>query len=137
LSAGTSAKFVPEIATDVPATPIVGEKPVMLGGCGAVTVNDAALVAEPAGLVTAIGPVVAPVGTVTTMLVVVDDVIVAAVPLNVTVFCAGVALKLVPVIVTAVPIGPDVGVKPEMVTGAAGRPVPFSLNPIESAGSEF
>jgi hypothetical protein len=136
LFAGTSAKFVPVIVTEVPATPIVGENPVIVGGSGTVTVNDDALVAEPEGLVTAIVPLVAPVGTVTSMLVVVDAVIVAAVPLNVTAFCAGVALKPVPVIVTGVPTGPEPGVKPVTVTvGPPPVPTPVNRKPNVSSSS--
>lgn len=58
--------------------------------------NGLALVAVPEGAVTLIGPVLAPLGTAVTMLVVVDDVTVAAVPLNVTAFWLAVALKPVP-----------------------------------------
>jgi len=55
-------------------------------------------------------PVVAPVGTFTTMLVALQLVAVpAAVPLNVTVLDPWLDPKLLPVIVTAVPTGPDVG----------------------------
>ncbi len=129
-------KPVPVIVTEVPTTPLVGEKPLIVGGSGTVTVNAVALIAEPDGLVTATGPVVAPVGTVTSMLVAVDDVIVAAVPLKVTEFSAGVALKLVPVIVTGVPIGPELGVKLVMVTvGGAPVPIPVNWNPKVSPSS--
>jgi hypothetical protein len=63
-------------------------------------------VADPAGAVTAIDPVVAPAGTVVTICVAVDAVTVAFVPLNVTVFWPGVALNPVPAMVTGVPTGP-------------------------------
>ena len=54
-------------------------------------------------------PVVAPVGTVATMLVALQLVGVAAVPLNVTVLVPCVAPKFVPVTVTEVPMTPEVG----------------------------
>jgi hypothetical protein len=58
-----------------------------------------------------IGPVVAPNGTEVVILVVVELVTTADIPLNVTVFSEGVLLKLVPVIVTATPKPPLFGVK--------------------------
>ena len=41
-------KFVPVITTDVPGAPLVGEKPVIVGGVGAVTSKLPALVPVPA-----------------------------------------------------------------------------------------
>ena len=61
-------KSEPVIATCWSARPAVGEKPVILGG-GGVTVNADELVAVPLGVVTEIGPVVAPLDTVAVMLV--------------------------------------------------------------------
>jgi len=63
------AKFVPVIVTGTPASPIVGVNPVMLGALGLPTVKELLLVADPEGEVTLIGPVVAPAGTVATILV--------------------------------------------------------------------
>ena len=81
------SKLVPVMLTGVPAVAIDAEKPVIVGGPVApVTVNAELLVVEPAGAVTAIGPVVAPAGTVVTIWFAVADVTVAAVPLKVTVF---------------------------------------------------
>ena len=58
-------KFVPLIVTLVATAPLVGVKPLMVGGAGAdVTVKLVTLVVAPAGVVTPSGPVVAPVGTV-------------------------------------------------------------------------
>ena len=51
------------MSTVVPAGPLVGVKALMVGGPG-VTVKEAELVAVPAGMITEIGPVVAPAGTV-------------------------------------------------------------------------
>jgi hypothetical protein len=53
-------KLVPTIVTRVPTTPSSGDRLVMRG----VTLNIPLLVGLPAGLMTAIGPVVAPGGTV-------------------------------------------------------------------------
>ena len=56
-------KFAPLIVTLMPTGPLVGVKLVIVGAL-AVTVNAAALVAVPAGVVTLIGPLVAPAGTI-------------------------------------------------------------------------
>ena len=76
-----------------------------------------ALVVESAVTVMPMGPVVTPAGTTTDSVVVVAVVTVAGIPLNTTVLFAGTALKLVPVIVTAVPDGPYAGVKLVIVGG--------------------
>ena len=55
-------KFAPVIVTPVPARPKVGAKETMEGA--KTTVKLAALVALPSSVVTAMGPVVAPAGTV-------------------------------------------------------------------------
>ncbi len=55
-------RLVPVITTLVPTGPLVGEKLVIVGA--ATTVKLPALAVVPRGVVTAIGPVVAPVGTV-------------------------------------------------------------------------
>jgi hypothetical protein len=52
------------MVTDVPDEPELGVNEETMGPEVVVTVNDAVLVPVPAGVVTAIGPVVAPVGTV-------------------------------------------------------------------------
>lgn len=93
-----------------PATPTVGEKLETVGvPLLALMTTDCVLVAVPAGDVTEMVPVVAPDGTVVTICVAVDDVTVAAVLLNYTVFCPGVVLNPVPEIVTVVPTGPFIG----------------------------
>jgi hypothetical protein len=97
LLAAVASKFVPVIVTDVPAVPTVGLKLVIVGmPTVPVTVNGAVLDAEPAGVVTSITPVVAPAGTVAINVVGLADVIAATVLLNLTVFCAGRMLKVVP-----------------------------------------
>ena len=80
-----------------------------------VTVKLVALVPVPVGVVTEIGPVVAPAGTVALMCVLLVTVnVVAETPLN---FTAVAPVKLVPVIVTDVPTGPLAGVN-EVIVGA-------------------
>ena len=68
--------------------------------------------------VTTTFPVVAPLGTVVTMVVLFQLVVVAVVPLNLTLFPEDVP-KLVPVIVTEVPTGPDVTERLVMLGAAA------------------
>ncbi len=70
--------------------------------------------------VTTTFPVVAPLGTGTPMLVALQLVGVAAVPLNRTVLVPGVAPKFAPVMVTGVPGLPDVGESVEILGGGGG-----------------
>src|SRR5262249_2496517 len=106
------SKLFPVIVTEVPAAPIVGVNAVIVGApvAPAETLNEVALVADPIGLVTAIGPVVAPLGTLVTISVVLAETTVAAVPLKVKCFCTAVALKRVPKILTEAPARPLLGV---------------------------
>jgi len=101
--------------TLVPTGPLVGEKPVIVGGL-AVTVKALLLVAVPPGVVTLRGPEVAVLGTVTVIEVAEVTAKVAATPLKAT---AVAPVKLVPVRVTLVPTGPLVGAKLVMVGGLA------------------
>jgi hypothetical protein len=101
-------KFDPVIVTAVPINPDVGERLVITGPWVEFTVKATVLLATLL-TVTLTGPVVAPVGTGTTMELVLQLVGVAAVPLNLTVLVPRVAPKFDPVIVTAAPIAPDVG----------------------------
>jgi hypothetical protein len=107
------SKLAPAIVSADPVTTIGGAKPLTIGGPepGPPTVKDSALVADPDGAVIAIGPVVAPGGTVVTICVAVLEVTVADTPLNVTAFWLGVALNPVPDTVTTVPGGPLAGEK--------------------------
>jgi len=94
------------MVTTVPTGPLVGENEVMVGAGGVVTVKSLVLVAVPSGVVTLIGPVVAPHGAVA---VICDDestVKLDGVPLNLT---AVAPEKRLPVMVTTVPTGPLVG----------------------------
>lgn len=94
-------KLVPLIVTDVPATPDVGDRLVMVG-VGR-TVNATPLLAAPFTVTTTL-PEVAPAGTGTTIVVPFQLLGLAVVPLNVTV---PVEPKFVPVIVIGVPAGPE------------------------------
>lgn len=85
------------------------------------TVKLVKLVAEPPGVVTLIGPVVAVEGTVAVIWVAEFTVNVAVTLLNVTeVVVKPVPLKFVPVILTDVPTGPKVGVNEVMVGRGTG-----------------
>jgi hypothetical protein len=89
-------KLVPVIVTLVPEAPIAGVKDAIVGAPATVMTKSVALWAETPPTVTAIRPVVAPEGTVVAIEPESDAITVAAVPLNVTVLFAGVALNPVP-----------------------------------------
>jgi hypothetical protein len=113
-------KFVPVMVTAAPTAPDVGDRLVMLGA--ATTVNVFLLLAVPPTVTTTL-PVVAPVGTVKTIEVALQLVmLVAVVPLNVTVLVLCVVPKFVPVIVTDAPTAPLVGDRLVMLGAAANRP---------------
>jgi len=128
----TLVKFVPRMLTEVPTAPVVGENDVMVGAPATVTVKFVELVAAPLGLVTVMGPVKAPEGTMAVIWVEEFTVKVADVVLNLTSLTS---MKFVPVIVTAVATGPLVG-ENEAIVGAPGAvtvkfaelpAVPFSV----------
>jgi hypothetical protein len=111
-------KLVPVIVTAAPTAPEVGDRLVMLGAD--TTVNVLPLLATPL-TVTTTYPVVAPVGTVATIEVAPQLVIVVAVvPLNFTV--SWVVPKFVPVIVTEAPTAPEVGDRLVMLGAANEAP---------------
>jgi hypothetical protein len=118
-TAVTPVKLVPLIVTDVPTGPLVGLNDVIVGAPAPVTVKFVELVAVPSGLVTAIGPVVAPAGTVAVIFCGLSIVNVTDVPLKVTLITSG-PLKFWPWIVTEVPTGPLVG-ENELIVGAAAK----------------
>ena len=91
-------KCDPAIVTIVPTRPLVGEKEVITGRKRTLKLPE--LVAEPIGVVTLRGPLVAPVGTAVLIWVSEATVNVAAVPLIVTL---AVPVKPAPVIVTLAP----------------------------------
>src|SRR5207302_1577717 len=107
-------KFVPLIVTLVPAGPLPGVKLVIVGGL--TTVKLLALLAVPPGVVTLIGPLEAPAGTVAWIAVGELTAKLALVPLNRT---AVAPVKFVPLIVTLVPAGPLPGVKLVIVGGGS------------------
>ena len=108
-------KFAPVIVIEVPTIPEVGERLVMLGAL--TTVKLFPLLAVPETVTTTL-PVVAPVGTVTAMLVALQLLAVAAVPLNLTVLVPCAEPNPVPVIVTEAPTAPEVGER-LVILGAA------------------
>ena len=99
LTAVAPVKFRPVMTTDVPAAPPAGVKLVIYGP----TVKVPVLVTVPPGAVTAIVPVVAPVGTLVVIWVSETTVNRAALPLKLTDFAPE---KPVPVMDTRVPNAP-------------------------------
>src|SRR5260370_1453402 len=83
-------------------------------GTGPVSVKLAALLASPSTVTTTL-PVVAPLGTGATMLVALQLVGAAAIPLNDTVLVPCVAPKFAPLIVTDAPTNPEAGFKLAML----------------------
>jgi hypothetical protein len=108
-------KFVPVTVTEAPTAPEVGDKVVILGV--ARTVKLEPLLSTPLACTTTF-PVVAPDGTGALMLVALQLVGVAMVPLNLTVLLPWLDPKLVPVMVTEIPTAADVGDRLAML-GAA------------------
>ena len=119
LLAGVRSKLVPVMVTGVPTEPLNGVKLVIVGTITP-TVKLPALVTVLQPIVTSNDPVVAPGGMVIVKLVAVDAVIVAVMPLILTVLVNGV-VKFVPVMVTEVPMEPDDGEKE--VTVGGGVPI--------------
>jgi hypothetical protein len=112
-------KLDPVMTTTAPAGAIVGEKLVIKGS----TEKLVELVAVPAGLVTLILPVVAPIGAVAVIDVAETTVkVIALTPLKLT---AVAPVKFVPVMETDAPTAPLVGVNDEMV--GALNPVTVKL----------
>jgi len=99
-------KLVPVTETDVPLTPLVGVKDVIVGVSAGMTVKTALLVAVLPPTVTDTAPVVAPTGTTTFSDVVVDAETTAAVPLKLTALLAAMGLNPDPPTTTEVPTGP-------------------------------
>ena len=119
VTADAPVKPVPVITTDVPTGPLVGLNDVMVGTGDGVTSKFVALVPVPSESVTAIGPSVAPAGTVAVIWTLEFTVnVVAAVPLKVTALATLESWNPVPAITTDVPIGPLVGSN-EVTVGAA------------------
>jgi hypothetical protein len=115
---GAPVKLAPLTITIVPITPLDGVKLVIRGA----TRKLAALVAVPPGVVTAIGPLVAPAGTIAVIWPAESTVKPACLPLN---FTAVAPVKLVPLTTTAVPT-PRSGETP-VIVGATCTVSAFAL----------
>jgi len=118
-------KFVPVIVTAVPTGPDVGFKLMIVTG---VTVKLTPLLGKPF-TVTTTGPVIAPTGTGTVMLVSIQFIGDATIPLNVTVLPKGVGPKFDPAINTKLLMAPEFVFRPVIVgvtvkaTGLLGTPL--------------
>nr|WP_287129265.1 hypothetical protein [Candidatus Cyanaurora vandensis] len=127
------------MVTWVPTAPLVGVKPVMEGIEAMRKLVE--LVVVPAGLVTVMGPLVAPVGTMALSWVAEIKLKLAATPLNLT---AEVPVKLSPRIVTVAPTPPEVGLKLVMrgrlmrvkfsVLVEAAKPLKTRTTPVTAVG---
>jgi hypothetical protein len=111
-TAFTPVKLFPLIVTDVPTEPLEGEKLLIVGALSTVTVKFEELVAVPDGVERVILPVVALAGTVVFTCPAETKLKVAVTPLKRTAFTP---VKLLPVMVTAVPGPPLVGENPLIV----------------------
>jgi hypothetical protein len=126
-------KLLPETVTEVPTGPTDGVTLLMIGA--GTTVNVTPLLDLPL-TVTITLPVVAPVGTDTTIEVTVHVVAVAAVvPLNFTVLVPCGDPKPLPVIVTDAPTAPDVGDRLVMLGPTAIAALLKKINMIEATTS--
>ena len=107
-------KPVPVMTTGVPTRPLVGLM-VALGSAPLTTVNEADGGVIPLGVVTVIGPVLAPTGTEAWIWASLEDSTLAVVPLNAT---------------AVTPVKPE----PETVTAEHSAPLP-GLNPVMAAST--
>jgi len=131
-------RWAPTMSTVAPTVALRGEKPATLGAgtgggggsVGVTTVKLPAVVEVPAALVTVIGPVVAPAGTLANSSG--PELKIAETPLNLTEVTP---LKGPPVIATVVPMRPLDGEKPASdgataaAVAAAGLPPPLLVDP--------
>lgn len=137
-------KLAPEIVTVPPTAAVVGVMPVTIGACE--TVNGTPLLETPSTVTTTF-PMLAPLGTATSIDVSPHIVGLPATPLNVTV--PGREPKPVPEITTVVPTGPEVGervvmpgvrvsvVEPFTVPTAAWMVVSPSSRPVAKPADEI
>jgi hypothetical protein len=129
------AKFVPEIITDVPATPKPGDKEVTLGV--GITVNGTPLLVEPSTLtVTFTFPPGAFAGTVAVTEVSLQLLGVAAPPPNETVVESNWSPRFAPVIVTLVPAGPELGEMADIVGVAKTIKFELAMAPFTSTARD-
>jgi hypothetical protein len=127
VTAAAPVKLVPVIVTVVPIVPLAGANELMCG----FTVKLAADAAEPKELVSVIGPLAAPLGTLALNCVSeMAHIVVAGVPLKLT---PVVPVKFVPVSVTVQPADPLVG-ENELIVGtppdSTVNGVPLKLQPV-------
>ena len=113
VTAVVPVKPEPLMVTLVPTGPEVGVKLVTVGA--AITMKLVVLVPLPPGFVTAMLPLVAPLGTVAVIRVLLTTLKFAAVPWKVTLVAP---VKPLPLMVTPAPTGPEAGVKLVTVGGA-------------------
>ena len=106
-------KLIPLIVTAAPTAPRAGVRLEMEGDPNTIKL-DALVMVTPL-TVTAIGPVVASVGTTVVRVVADDAITLAGIPLKVTTLFADVVLKFVPEIVTVAPGAPLDKLNPVMV----------------------
>jgi len=119
---GVSAKFEPEMVTCAPGVAAAGET-LAIDGTG-ITANPTGLLAKPP-TVTTNGPVVAPLGTFTVMLLSLQGVVEPALtPLNVTVLLPCDGPKLLPAMVTMEPTAAKAGFT--LATTGGGLTVKFT-----------
>src|SRR5207249_1963938 len=119
-------KFVPVIVTEVPTSPEVTDRFVLLGA--GTTVKLTPLLAAPATVTTTF-PVVAPDGTGAPMANELQLVGVVGAPLNVIVLEPWLDPKFVPVIVTAAPTAPVAGDSP-LLPGRTVKEMPLLATPL-------
>ncbi len=125
LLATTGSKLVPVMVIAVPALAEMGLIVLITGACRYVNTGP---VAVPAVVVTVTVPVLPPAGRVAINVLPLDDITVAAEPLNLTVLPAAEASKLEPLMVTDAPANPDEG-EIVLMTGAGGGL--FFLQPVD------
>ncbi len=116
-------RYWPGLAPDAPSVIEVPEQPELPVAVGSESMQNTPAVTVLQPMVTSIGPVVAPAGTLVVIVVAETELMVAETPLNIKLLAKGV-VKLLPVILTVVPIGPDDGVK-ETIVGDKISPSTF------------
>ena len=132
LFSGVAEKFAPTIVTDAPTFAVAGVKSVIVGAAPAVMrTNCVSEVAVPPAVVTVIGPIVAPEGTITASDVAVAAATVAGVPLKLTVFIAAAGSKFAPLTVIINPAYCQPGANP-VIKGAAFKPGDAANDPVAS-----
>ena len=129
-------KLLPPITTDDNVGPLLGVKLLMFGA--GVTTKATPLLATPPAAATTTFPLVAPEGTATVMLLVVQEAIAAVTPLKVTELPAPWELKLDPAMTIEEPIAPELGVRLAMLgAGVTVKATPLLATPVEAVTTTF